>query len=156
MSVNIDTCWDIPNPFTITKTVAAEHIDGLNHVNNAYYVMWCQDAGWGHSEHLGLDLDSYRELNRAMAIRRSEYDYILSAYEGDEIIVGTWLTGDDGRLMMERRFQIIRASDGATLLRGRWDLVCIDMESGKPKRMPQPFKDIYGTAVVELPDSQEA
>jgi acyl-CoA thioester hydrolase len=150
-----EIAWDIPNPFTVSKTVESSQIDGLNHVNNAYYVMWCQDAGWGHSEHLGLDLDDYRELNRAMAIRRSEYDYILSAYEGDELIIGTWLTGNDNRLMMERSFQIVRVSDGATLLRGRWDLVCIDMASGKPKRMPQAFKDIYGAVVVKADESAE-
>jgi acyl-CoA thioester hydrolase len=54
----------------------------------------------------------------------------------------------DGKLVMERRFQLVRNSDGATVLRGRWDLVCIEIASGKPRRMPQEFLDAYMTAIT--------
>jgi acyl-CoA thioester hydrolase len=33
-------------------------------------------------------------------------------------------------------------------VRGRWVLVCIDISSGKPKRMPVEFLSIYDAAVV--------
>jgi acyl-CoA thioester hydrolase len=49
---------------------------------------------------------------------------------------------------MERRFQLIRTSDQATVLRGRWDLVCIELSSGKPRRMPKEFSEIYLGAMV--------
>jgi acyl-CoA thioester hydrolase len=49
---------------------------------------------------------------------------------------------------MERRFQLIRTSDQATVLRGRWHLVCIELSSGKPRRMPKEFSDIYLRAMV--------
>ena len=48
----------------------------LDHVNNTCYVNWCQDIAWRHSESLGLGVADYRELNRAMAIRHGEYDYV--------------------------------------------------------------------------------
>jgi acyl-CoA thioester hydrolase len=51
---------------------------------------------------------------------------------------------------MERRFQLVRASDGATVLRGRWDLVCIEMSSGRARRMPQEFLSAYMTQVVHV------
>jgi len=54
----------------------------------------------------------------------------------------------DGKLTMDRRFQLIRDSDGATVLRGRWDLVCIELSSGRARRMPAEFCDIYLPAVV--------
>ncbi len=142
--------WDYDHPFLIDVVVEASHIDGLQHVNNAVYVTWCQDAGWQHSISLGLGIEHYHELDRAMAIRRSEYDYAQSAYLGDELTVATWLTKSDNKLSMERRFQLVRKSDGATLLRGRWDLVCIQISSGRPKRMPEAFKTIYGDAVTEI------
>ncbi|MFS2027593.1 hypothetical protein [Massilia sp. CT11-137] len=50
---------------------------------------------------------------------------------------------------MERRFQLVRERDGATVLRGRWDLVCIELSSGRPRRMPQAFLDAYMTVVVD-------
>jgi acyl-CoA thioester hydrolase len=128
-----------------------EDIDGLNHTNNAVYVRWCEQIGWAHSETLGLALADYRRLDRAMAIRRSEYDYILPTALGDELTLATWLCGSDGKLTMERRFQLIRNSDQATVLRGRWDLVCIDLSSGRARRMPPEFLDAYLPHIVPAP-----
>jgi acyl-CoA thioester hydrolase len=53
-----------------------------------------------------------------------------------------------------RRFQLGRERDGATVLRDRWDLVCIELASGRPRRMPQEFLDAYMTVVV--PGAQAA
>lgn len=140
--------WDHPSPFTLALTPAPEDIDGLDHTNNAVYVRWCGQAGWAHSEALGLSLADYRRLDRAMAIRDARYDYLLPSLEGEALVLGTWLTASDGRLAMERRFQLRRASDGVTLMRGRWGLICIEISSGKPRRMPAEFLGIYEAAVV--------
>ena len=140
--------WDFPAPFTIEVCPQAADIDGLNHTNNAVYVRWCEDVAWAHSVALGMSLTDYQRLNRAMAIRRGEYDYLLPALQGDACTLATWLVASDGKLSMQRRFQLIRNSDGATLLRGRWELVCIELSSGKPKRMPEEFLSAYTPAVV--------
>jgi acyl-CoA thioester hydrolase len=140
--------WDYPDPFTLPRMPVAADIDGLNHTNNAVYVRWCEQVGWAHSESLGLGLDDYRRLDRAMAIRRGEYEYILPTAEREELTLATWLVGGDGKLSMERRFQLVRNSDGATVLRGRWDLVCIELGSGRPRRMPQEFLDAYMPAIT--------
>ncbi|GAA5525277.1 hypothetical protein Maes01_01842 [Microbulbifer aestuariivivens] len=140
--------WDLPRPFILPVSVGAEHVDGLHHANNAEYVRWCERAGWAHSAELGLDLGSYQQLDRGMAIRHAEYDYILAAKEGDALLFATWLTLVDGRLNMVRRFQVLRPADGALILRAQWQLVCIELSSGKPKRMPPLFREIYTPAVV--------
>ena len=140
--------WDWPSPFTRALTPQPEHIDGLGHTNNAVYVQWCEQVAWAHSEALGLSLADYRRLDRAMAIREGQYEYLLPSFAGEALVLGTWLTASDGKLSMERRFQLQRASDGATLLRGRWALVCIEISSGRPKRMPPEFLSVYDTAVV--------
>lgn len=140
--------WDLPEPFTWRVTVTPEHVDGLHHANNAEYVRWCERAGWAHSVALGLDVTNYQGLDRGMAIRHGEYDYILAAREGDELVFGTWLTKVDGRLNMTRKFQVFRAADSALILRAQWQMVCIELSTGKPRRMPQVFKDIYCPAVV--------
>jgi acyl-CoA thioester hydrolase len=140
--------WDYPQPFTLPRVPLVTDIDGLNHTNNAVYVRWCEQIGWAHSESLGLGLEDYRRLDRAMAIRRADYDYILPTTEGEELVLATWLVDGDGKLAMERRFQLLRNSDGATVLRGRWDLVCIEIASGKPRRMPPAFLDAYMPAIT--------
>lgn len=144
----LPVAWDHPDPFILPLAPLPEDIDGLNHVNNAVYVHWCERAGWAHSANLGLTLADYRRLNRAMAIRRGEYDYRLPARLGDALELGTWITATDGKLAMERRFQLVRPRDGATLLYGRWDVVCIELSSGRPTRMPPEFCAVYHGAVV--------
>lgn len=141
--------WDHPDPFTMPAVPQPADIDGLNHTNNAVYVQWCEKVAWAHSESLGLALADYQRLDRAMAIRRGEYEYLLPSGEGDAMTIGTWLFSGDGKLTMERRFQLIRDSDGATILRGRWALVCIEMSSGRPRRMPGEFCEVYLGAAVD-------
>lgn len=145
------TRWDRPNPHTMAVLPQAADIDGLNHTNNAVYVRWCEQVAWAHSEVLGLSLADYRRLDRAMAIRHAAYDYLLPSAAGEALTVATWLTASDGKLAMTRRFQIVRDRDGATLLRGQWDLVCIELGSGRPRRMPLEFTQVYDAAVVADP-----
>jgi acyl-CoA thioester hydrolase len=144
----MNALWDYPQPFLQTLRPQPDDIDGLEHTNNAVYVRWCEQIGWAHSVALGLGLADYRRLDRAMAIRRGEYDYLLPTFEGEELTLATWLVGGDGKLVMERRFQLIRNADQVTVLRGRWDLVCIDISSGKPRRMPPEFVAAYVSQLV--------
>ncbi len=142
--------WDYPQPFTRPVSPKDIDIDGLNHTNNAVYVRWCEEVAWAHSEALGLDLADYQRLDRAMAIRRGEYDYVLPTLLGEQLTLATWLFASDGKLTMDRRFQLIRDRDQVTVLRGRWDLVCIELSSGRARRMPPEFCDIYLPAMVPL------
>ena len=140
--------WDLATPFIIDLQVAAEDIDGLGHANNAVYVSWLERCAWRHSQRLGLDLTEYRRLDRAMAVVRHEIDYLAAGYEGDELQLATWIVDWDQRLKMTRRFQLVRPRDGTTLLRAQTTFVCIELSSGKPKRMPAEFIDGYGPALT--------
>ena len=144
--------WDYPQPHILYTQVLAGDIDGLNHTNNAVYVDWCQRAAWSHSVALGLDLAQYQALDRAMAITYSEYHYLQASREGDEVAVATWSVDWDRKLTMSRRFQVIRLSDGVTLLRAAMRFACIELSTGRPRRLPQAFIEGYGPAVLpEMP-----
>lgn len=140
--------WDYPRPFTMPARVRPEDIDGLQHTNNTVYVKWCEQVAWAHSVALGLDLENYRQLDRAMAITHSEYDYLQASREGEDLLVATWIVDWDRKLTMQRRFQILRPADGATLLRGLMRFACIEISSGRPRRMPPAFLAGYGPAVL--------
>lgn len=140
--------WDFEAPFTLALQVKPEHIDGLEHTNNAVYVSWCEQVAWAHSRSLGLDLDCYRRLNRAMVITRSEFDYLKASRLGDELEAATWIVHWDRKLTMERHFQIRRPADDATVLRARMKFACVDLESGQPRRLPAEFIAGYGPAVI--------
>ncbi|MDC3734850.1 acyl-CoA thioesterase [Pseudomonas syringae pv. syringae] len=139
--------WDRATPFVIDLNVAAEDIDGLGHANNAVYVSWLERCAWRHSQFLGLDLTEYRRLDRAMAVVRHEVDYLASAYENDELQLATWIVDWDRRLKMTRCFQLKRPADNLTLLRAQTTFVCIELSTGKPKRMPAEFIEGYGAAI---------
>jgi acyl-CoA thioester hydrolase len=140
--------WDYPDPHTFYTTVMPQDMDALNHTNNTVYVKWCEQVAWSHSVSLGLDMERYRALDRAMAITHSEYDYLQASREGDEIVAGTWIVSSDNKLTMARRFQVIRLQDGVTLLRAAMRFACIEISSGKPRRMPREFLEGYGPAVL--------
>lgn len=140
--------WDHPDPFILPIAATEADIDGLNHTNNAVYVRWCEQAGWAHSIALGLSLDDYRRLDRAMAIRRGEYDFLLPTFRDEPLLLGTWLMPGESAAAMRRQFQLVRESDRATVLRASWDLVCIELSSGRPRRLPPEFSTIYLSAMI--------
>ncbi|AIR91555.1 acyl-CoA thioesterase [Pseudomonas cremoricolorata] len=141
--------WDLPTPFVIDLRVGAQDIDGLGHANNAAYVTWLERSAWRHSQRLGLDLAEYRRLDRAMAVVRHEIDYLAAGYEDDELQLATWIVEWDQRLRMTRHFQLKRPSDGLTLLRARTTFACIELSTGRPRRMPGEFLEGYGPAVIQ-------
>ena len=147
MAIDAST-WDHPQAFTLQTKVNPEDIDGLNHTNNTVYVKWCEQVAWAHSVYLGLDLDAYRTLDRAMAITHAEYSYLCASHQGQEILLATWIVEWDKKLSMKRHFQIVRVEDGVTLLRGCVQFVCIELSTGRPRRMPQEFVRGYGSAVL--------
>jgi len=151
----LDTGWDHPQPFIQQFVVARDDIDELEHTNNIVYVRWCQSVAWAHSASLGLDSHAYRELDRAMAIVRSEFDYLQASQAGESIQAATWIVAADGRLSLRRHFQVRRAPDGATLLRARMQFACIEISSGRPRRMPPIFVERYGGAMVEIGEEKQ-
>lgn len=142
------TDWDLPAPHVVTLVVAAADIDAYDHVNNAVYVTWLDRAAWSHSAALGLPIERCLELDRGMAVLRSVIAYLRPALLGDSVCVGTWLLAADYKLRARRRFQLRRATDGATLVRAEIEYVCIELSSGRPARAPAEFRERY----VALPD----
>jgi len=139
--------FDHPAPHVIELTVRPQDIDEYQHVNNAVYLTWLDRAAWSHSATLGVPLAQCLALRRGMAAQRIEIEYLRAALGGDRVLIATWIVSADGRLRAERRFQIRRASDGATLARARIDYVCINLDTGRAVRMPESFASAYAVTV---------
>jgi acyl-CoA thioester hydrolase len=135
--------WDVATPFTQAVTVAESDLDRFGHTNNVVYLSWLERVAWAHSLSLGLDFDDYERLGTGCVARRHELEYLLPTFAGDELQLGTWIEACDAKFTMWRAYQIIRASDGKTILRGRTKWVCIDMKSGRIARMPAEFVAAY-------------
>ena len=134
--------YDHPSPHVIELDVEARDIDAYDHVNNAVYLTWLDRAAWSHSAALGVPLEQCVALRRGMAALRTEIDFVRAALRGDRVRVATWIASGD-RLRVERRFQVLRAGDGATLARACTRYVCINLDSGRAVRMPELFARSY-------------
>lgn len=139
--------WDLPHPFLLDIRVDTSHMDRLGHANNTHYVQWMQTISWQHVETIGMGWNAQQVEGRAMAIVRTEIDYIASAYTDDHLFMGTWITESDDRLQSARQFQLIRTADQKTLLRATCRYVCIDLKKGKPARMPASFIQAHHYAI---------
>jgi acyl-CoA thioester hydrolase len=138
--------WDVRDPFIERVTVQPEHIDQFGHTNNVIYLSWLERVAWSHSQTLGLGFADYERLGCGCVARRHELDYLAPTFAGDELLLATFIHENDGRLTMWRGYQIIRAGDGRTVLRGRTQWVCVDMKTGKPRRQPPEFVQAYKPA----------
>jgi acyl-CoA thioester hydrolase len=135
--------FDHPAPHVIELRVHADDIDAYDHVNNAVYLTWLDLAAWSHSASLGVPLEQCLALRRGMAAQRIEIDYLRAAVRDDVVQAATWIVSADGRLRAERRFQIRRVADGATLARASIYYVCINLDTGRAARMPDLFARAY-------------
>ena len=135
--------WDVAAPFVQRVTVQASDLDDFGHTNNVVYLSWLERVAWAHSVSLGLSMDDYRRLGAGVVARRHELEYLAPTFAGEELLLGTWVQENDERLTMWRGYQIVRPADAKTVLRGRTLWVCIDMKSGKPRRMPREFVEAY-------------
>ncbi|WOJ92602.1 thioesterase family protein [Congregibacter variabilis] len=142
--------WDYAEPFVRRTRVEATDVDALQHTNNTIYVRWCEECAWEHSASLGMDIDAYHRLDRAMAVVEGNYRYLKASHLDDEIDTATWITHWDKRLTMTRHFQVRRVRDEATLLRAEVRFACIEISSGKPRRLPKEFLEAYGPAILGI------
>ena len=110
---------------------------------NIAYLKWLEQIAWAHSNHLGLTIDTYKRLGCSCVVRKHELNYLLPTYLGDELHIATWISANDGKLSTTRDYQIIRLHDNKTILTGRTHFVTVDMQTGKPKRMPSEFIRAY-------------
>lgn len=144
--------WEHPQPFILPIQVQPEHIDVMQHTNNVVYLQWVSDVAWAHSGSLGIDEAAFRAAGHGMVVRQHELTYLAATRLGEEVLLGTWLSDID-RLSMQRHYQFIRASDGATVFRGRTHFVCVDIAQGRVRRMPTSFIEAYSRAITLPPEA---
>lgn len=143
-----DWQWQLPDPFTITIKVTGADTDRLGHANNVVYVQWMEDISWAHIEALGMTWELQQAHGKAMAIVRTEIDYLAPAHAGDELMLATWLTDFDGKLRSARQFQLVRPADGRTLITAQCRHVCIDIHTQKPARVPAPIVGLINAGLT--------
>jgi len=133
---------DMSSVFDLKIKVKPEHIDVLGHVNNVVYVQWMQDVASAHIETLGVGLDQYLEMKHAMVAVEHHVQYRKAAMLDDDIILRTWLY-EINALYSFRQYAFFNAKDQSLLFTGNTKWACIEIASGRPKRMSPTFIQAY-------------
>lgn len=133
---------DIPGVFEYRHTVHADEIDELRHVNNLQYLAWTQSAATAHSAALGWPTSRYLEQQSGWVVRTHEIEYFLPAFEGEEIVIQTWVA-DMKKVSSLRRFIIRRAADGVRLAIAATNFAYIDFGTGRLCWVPKDVAAAY-------------
>ena len=129
-----------PDPvFKKIIAVSASAIDGNGHVNNVAYVQWMQDLAVEHYASLhGVEAQG---PNFTWVVREHKIEYLLTAFEGEEIEAQTWIA-NVRRVRSLRCYKFVRRPDAKLLVRGETDWVFVDVKTGAPRAIPAPVAGI--------------
>ncbi len=117
--------------------VESQHLDHLNHVNNAVYLDWVQEVAYAHWEILATK--TIKDASVWMVLRH-EIDYLKQAYLHDDISIFTWIEESKG-VKSTRIVHMYR--DDELLVKSKTIFCLLDKESLKPKRISEEILELF-------------
>jgi acyl-CoA thioester hydrolase len=132
----------MPAIYEHARVVGPQEIDRLGHVNNLVYLHWMIDAAVAHSAVQGWTAERYEHLGGGWVVRSHEIKYLEPAYDGQQIIVRTWVA-DMSKVASTRRYKIVRAADDRVLAKAATQWAFVDFATGALRRIPQEVIDSF-------------
>ena len=132
----------MPISSTYTKTIIIPEtaIDENGHVNNVAYVQWMQDIAVEHYASIGGI--QAQGPHATWVIREHRIQYLLSAFEGEEVEIRTWVE-NIRKVRSLRKYEFVRKADGKLLVKGETDWVFVDVMTGAPRIIPQAVMEVF-------------
>ncbi|HRH60536.1 MAG TPA: thioesterase [Chitinophagaceae bacterium] len=117
--------------FTISITVAEEHLDELRHVNNVIYVKWMEDIARQHwKQYASQQLQD--EL--FWMIKKHEIVYFNQAFLNDHLMMHTW-TGAHTNITWIRHYEITRPADNKKIIEAHSVWIPLDKKTQRPVKI---------------------
>lgn len=123
-------------------TVGVDDLDEMNHVNNLRYLKWSLKAAVAHSSYVGWTSKRYNESGYGFIVRAHKIKYRIPALLHDEIVVRTWIENME-KVSSDRRYHIVRASDGKRLAEAETTWVFVELETLALTRIPEEIRDAF-------------
>lgn len=127
-----------PGVFPIHKRVEWRDIDQANHLNNASYLAYTEDCGLQVASAYGWPPERMQREGFAIIARRHQIEYLAPALLNEELVIATWISNVKQTTAV-RHYTISRASDSTLLAQVNTLYVWVDIESGRPIRIPRGF-----------------
>jgi len=75
-------------------------------------------------------------------IREHRIEYLLPAFEGEEIEIRTWVE-NIRKVRSLRKYEFVRKADGKLLVKGETDWVFVDIKTGNPRAIPEEAINVF-------------
>jgi acyl-CoA thioester hydrolase len=130
----------ITSIYSKTFIIPKSSIDENGHANNVAYVQWMQDIAVEHYSSIGGI--QAQGSNATWVVREHRVEYLLPAFEGDEIEIRTWVE-NIRRVKSLRKYEFARKPDGKVLVKGETDWVFVDVNRGRPLAIPDEVVKVF-------------
>ncbi len=137
-----------PGIYTQNRLVEWRDVDQARHVNNATYLNYMEEAGFGATRHFGWSMARMTAENFGIVARRMQIEYRLQAVLAEELSISTYLS-ETRRSTTVRHYIITRSTDGALIAQARGLFVFINPETGKIARLPLQIMDDFATHIAD-------
>jgi acyl-CoA thioester hydrolase len=127
-----------PKLFTIRKRVEWRDIDQANHLNNAAFLAYTEDCGLQIATAHGWQPERMNREGFAIIARRHQIEYRLPALLNEELELATWIS-NVRQTTAVRHYIVSRAKDLALLAQVHTLYVWVDVNTGRPVRIPKDF-----------------
>lgn len=141
-----------PGVYRMRRRVEWRDLDETQHVNNAAYLAYLEDCGLQVCAAHGWPLARMQEEGFAIVARRHRIEYRQPALFDDELELTTWAY-DMKHTSALRHFAIARVGDDAPVAQARTRWVWVNLETGRPIRIPEPFLADFAPNIAGTPSS---
>jgi acyl-CoA thioester hydrolase len=147
ITLNSELLNDLPQSFAIDFTVAENEIDSSGYLNEAVVVTWLNRVQTAHTFHLGIIPTALRQAQISLVTSRLGLDWLRPVSVGDIIRVGTQISQFEAESKLGRRYQVVRISDSATILRAVADNIAVDSQTAAPAKLPPAICEAFAKSV---------
>ena len=127
-----------------TDRVAVRHneLDPYGRVHTAVYLRYLTQVAVAASTSVGFGSEWYDQAGVLWLVRRTTFEIPCPARRDAVLELRTWVE-DFRRVRSYRRYEV-RDAQGTMVVSGRTDWVLVDVESGKPRRVPRELEEAFG------------
>lgn len=116
-----------PNAYCSTRRVYYEDMDEYQHVNNAVYLSYVEQAAIDANASAGFDIPQLADLGGFFVVRRHDIEYLHPAKYGDRLDAATWIGAIDNSSLV--RHTTLRDQDGELCVRAQTRWVWSDLKT---------------------------
>ena len=130
--------------YTARVTTRHDELDRFGRLHPGVYLRYLAHAAVEASTAVGFDAAWYAAAGTVWIVRRSTFEVWHPARADERLAIRTWVE-DFRRVRSHRRYEV-RGADGAPVLEALTDWVYVDVESGRPRRVPRELEAAFGCA----------